>query len=86
MSKYKSRKVKDRHLITAAVIDVIIGLVIILSTQNWFYLLCFYAYSRMHYRFDLCKNRQLEILEEIEKIKNALEIEDLEIDDFDEDD
>jgi hypothetical protein len=76
MDKYLARDMSNRDFIIEIVLNVIIALAILIGTENWFYLFCFYAYSRIHYRFNVNKSRQLEILSEIQKIKDRLEIDD----------
>ena len=76
MDKYLARDMSNRDFIIELVLDVILALAIILCTENWFYFFCFCAYSRIHYRFNVAKSRQLEILSEIQKIKDKLDIED----------
>ena len=76
MDKYLARDMSNRDFIIEMVMDVVIALVVLIGTENWFYFFCFCAYSRIHYRFNVAKSRQLEILSEIQKIKDRLEIED----------
>lgn len=76
MDKYLARDMSNRDFIIEIVLDVIIGLAILIGTENWFYFICFIAYCRIQFRFHLTKSRQLEILSEIQKIKDHLEISD----------
>ena len=74
IDKYLSRDMSTRDLVIEFLLDAILAIFIIISTENWFYFFCFYAYCRIHFRFNVIKSRQLEILSEIQKIKDNLKI------------
>lgn len=66
--KYINRALSDRSLTVGLVIDIVITILIFVSTESVFYTLMFVAYCRIIYVFDCHKNRQLEILNKLDQL------------------